>query len=124
MSDGLAYILAIEAGPARAASRPPNFMLGRLKRTCEFAHDRHQNRSRARVLALASADLVDRVVYSCPGMPNEGPPIPVEDVVPSAAFSAYATVFAKMDKEDLRAITRRAEQPTRTLIDLYRPALG
>jgi predicted acylesterase/phospholipase RssA len=120
----LDYIVAVDAGPGRTAPRAPNFMIGRLKRSFEVAHDRNQDGSRARVHELASAGLVDGVVYSYLGMRDERLPTPVADLVPRRAVAAYPTNFAKMNAGDLHAITTRAEQLTRTLIDFYCPILG
>lgn len=120
----LDYIVAVDAGPGRTAPRAPNFMIGRLKRSFEIAHNRNQDGSRARVHELASTGLVDGVVYSYLGMRDERLPVPVADLVPREAVAAYPTNFAKMNAHHLHAITTRAEQLTRTLIDFYCPILG
>lgn len=120
----LNYIVAIDAGPGRSVSDAPNFLPGRLKRSFEIAHNRNQDGSRARVHELAAAGHVHGVVYSYLGMRDERLPAPVADLVPRQAVTAYPTNFAKMNADDLSAITTRAEQLTRTLIDFYCPALG
>ena len=120
----LDYIVAVDAGLGRAALRAPNFMLGRLKRSFEIAHGRNQDGSRARIHELASAGLVDGFVYSYLGMRDERLPVPVADLVPRDSVAAYPTNFARMRPDDLHAITARAEQLTRALIDFYCPNLG
>lgn len=120
----LDYIVAVDSGPGRSAPRAPNFMVGRLKRSFEIAHSRNQDGSRARIHELAAAGLVEGVVYSYLGMRDEALPMPVANLVPRHAVAKYPTNFAKMDPRDLSAITTRAEQLTRALIDFYCPALG
>lgn len=120
----LDYIVAVDAGPGGTVTRAPNFMLRRLKRSFEIAHTRNQDGSRARVHELASAGLLDGVIYSYLGMRDERLPVPIANLVPRSAVAAYPTDFAKMNARDLEAITTRAEQLTRTLIDFYCPTLG
>lgn len=120
----LDYIVAVDAGPGRSVSRAPNFMLGRLGRSFEIAHSRNQDGSRARVHELASAGRVGGFVYSYLGMRDDRLPVRVADLVPREAVAGYPTNFAKMNAGDLQAITTRAEQITRTLIDFYCPDLG
>lgn len=96
---------------ADGAARP-NFMLGRLKRSFEIAHNRNQDGSRARVHELASAGLVEGVVYSYLGMRDERLPVPVASLVPREAVAAYPTNFAIMTAGDLHMISTRAEQLT------------
>ena len=119
----LDYVVAVNAGPGRTAPRAPNFMLGRLKRSFEIAHNRNQDRSRARVHELASAGLVEGVVYSYLGMRDERLPVPVAGLVPREAVAAYPTNFAIMTAGNLHMISTRAEQLTRTLIDHYCPGV-
>lgn len=90
----LDYIVAVDAGPGRTAPRAPNFVLGRLKRSFEIAHNRNQDGSRARVHELAAAGLVDGFVYSYLGMRDDRLPAPVAGLVPREAVSAYPTDFA------------------------------
>jgi predicted acylesterase/phospholipase RssA len=120
----LDYLVAVDAGPGRTAPRAPNFMVGRLKRSFEIAHNRNQDGSRARVHELARAGLLDGFVYTYLGMRDDRLPTHIADLVPRDAVSAYPTNFARMTTPDLQAITTRAEQLTRTLIDYYCPALG
>lgn len=120
----LDYIVAVDAGPGPSAPRAPNFMLGRLKRSFEIAHNRNQDGSRARVHELAAAGLFDGFVYSYLGMRDDRLPVRVADLMPRDAVAAYPTNFAKMSRSNLQAITTRAEQLTRTLIDFYCPDLG
>lgn len=96
---------------ADGAARP-NFMLVRLKRSFEIAHNRNQDGSRARVHELASAGLVEGVVYSYLGMRDERLPVPVASLVPREAVAAYPTNFAIMTAGDLHMISTRAEQLT------------
>jgi NTE family protein len=120
----LDYIVAVDAGLGRTASRAPNFMVGRLKRSFEIAHNRNQDGSRARVHELAAAGLVDGFVYSYLGMRDDRLPAPIENLVPREQVAAYPTNFARMSVDDSSAISTRAEQLTRALIDFYCPALG
>ena len=120
----LDYIVVVDAGPGRSAPRAPNFMLGRLKRSFEIAHNRNQDGSRARVHELAAAGLIEGVVYSYLGMRDDRLPVRIADLVPREAVAGYPTNFAKLNDGDLQAITTRAEQLTRTLIDYYCPDLG
>ncbi len=120
----LDYIVAVDAGPGRTAPRAPNFMLGRLKRSFEIAHNRNQDGSRARIHELAAGGLVDGIVYSYLGMRDERLPVRVPDLVPRDRVAGYPTNFARMSSDDLDALTTRGEQLTRMLIEFYCPALG
>lgn len=120
----LDYIVAVDAGPGRAAPRAPNFMLGRLKRSFEIAHNRNQDGSRSRVHELVAAARLEGVIYSYLGMRDDRLPTPVPNLVPRGAVASYPTNFARMNAQALHAITTRAEQLTRTLVDFYCPELG
>lgn len=120
----LDYIIAVDAGPGRTATRAPNFMVGRLKRSFEIAHTRNQDGSRARVHELAAAGRMKGFVYSYLGMPDARLPVPVADLVERQQTAAYPTNFARMAREDLNAIAIRGEQLTRALVEFYCPSLG
>lgn len=120
----LDYLITVDAGPGRTAPLAPNFMGGRLKRSFEIAHTRNQDGSRARVHELAAAGHVKGFVYSYLGMLDSRLPIPIAGLVEREQVAAYPTNFARMAPTDLEAIATRGEQLTRTLIELYCPALG
>ena len=120
----LDFIVAIDAGPGRAAPRAPNFMVGRLKRSFEIAHTRNQDGSRARIHELAAAGLVKGFVYVYLGMRDERLPVPIADLVPRERVSGYPTDFSSMEPDDLRVISARSEQLTHALAEFYCPSLG
>lgn len=120
----LDYIVAVDAGPGKAASRAPSFMLGRLKRSFEIAHSRNQDGSRARAHEIASAGAIHGFVHPYLGMRDTRMPVPLADLVSREQVAAYPTNFAHMKPADIDAITTRGEQLTRILIEYYCPELG
>jgi len=120
----LDYVVVVDAGTGRSATRPPNFMLGRLKRSFEIAHARNQDGTRARIHELTASRQLKGLIYTYLGQRDDRLPIPIVGMVPREPIVAYPTNFAKMPPADLRAITTRAEQLTRSLIEYYCPELG
>jgi predicted acylesterase/phospholipase RssA len=120
----LDYIVAVDAGPGRTAPRAPNFLVGRLKRSFEIAHNKSQDGSRARVHELAAAGQIKGFVYSYLGMRDARLPVPIAGLVERRDVMSYPTNFARMAPDDVHAITLRAEQQTRALIEFYCPELG
>lgn len=120
----LDYLIAVDAGMGRTAPPAPNFMLGRLKRSFEIAHTRSQDGSRARVHELADAGQMRGFVYTYLGMQDSRLPVPLPDLVERNRVATYPTNFKRMSVEHVDAITTRAEQLTRALVDYYCPVLG
>jgi NTE family protein len=120
----LEYLIAVDAGIGRTASRAPNFWPGRMKRSFEIVHTRAQDGSRARVHELTQASALRGFVYSYLGMTDSRLPVALPDLVERARVAGYPTNFAPMSAEDLVALTLRGEQLTRSLIDYYCSSLG
>ena len=120
----LDYIVAVDAGVGRTATRAPNFMLGRLKRSFEIAHAKAQDGSRARLHQANAAGDVRGVVHVYLGMRDTNLPEPLADLIERHQVAHYPTNFARMRPNDLFSITTRGEQLTRALLDHYCPQLG
>lgn len=120
----LDYIIAVDAGIGRVTPRAPNHWPGRMARSFGIAHTRAQDGVRARLHDAAGHGQLRGFVYSYLGMPDRRLPTPLPDLIPRELVAKYPTNFAAMRREDLIALTTRAEQLTRVLLDAYCPELG
>ena len=120
----LDHIIAVDAGVGRTPKLAPNFWTGRLRRSFEITHTRSQDGMRAIVHEYRSTGRLQGLTYTYLGMQDNRLPIPIEDLVPRAEVKDYPTDFSPVPADKLDALTNRAEQLTRTLIDLYCPNLG
>ena len=120
----LEYLIAVDAGAGRNAPPAPNFWLGRIRRTFDIVHTRSQDALRARVHDVSASADIKGFVHCYLGMRDANLPVPVPDLVDRQTVMSYPTNFATMSPGDLDALTTRAEQLTRVLIDSYCPALG
>jgi len=120
----LDHVIAVDAGVGRSPKLAPNFMTGRLLRSFEIAHTRSQDGMRALIHEHRSAGRLQGLTYVYLGMPDNRLPVPVSDLVSHAAVKDYPTDFSPVPTDKLGALTNRAEQLTRALIDFYCPDLG
>jgi predicted acylesterase/phospholipase RssA len=120
----LDYIVAVDAGQGRPVRTPPNFMLGRLKRSFDIAYSRAQDGSRARLNQAAEAGTIQGFINPYLATHDNRLPLPLADLVPREAVVNYPTDFARMTLEDLHLVATRGEQLTRVLIEYYCPQLG
>jgi predicted acylesterase/phospholipase RssA len=120
----LDYLVAVDSGIGRTATRAPNFWAFRMKRSFEIAHTRAQDGERARVHELTAAGALRGFVYAYLGTRDDRLPVPLADMVKRSRVSNYPTNFRAMSAEDLDALATRGEQLTRVLLDYYCPALG
>lgn len=120
----LDYIVAVDAGMGRVAQRAPNYWPGRMLRSFQITHTRAQDGIRSRVHDVAAHGDIKGFIYAYLGMKDWKLPTPVPDMVPRERVLNYPTDFAAMDRGDMVALTTRAEQLTRVLLDHYCPELG
>lgn len=120
----LDYIIAVDAGQGRPVRTPPNFMLGRLKRSFEIAYNKAQDGSRARLNQSAEAGTIQGFINPYLATRDKLLPLPLADLVPREAVICYPTNFARMTPDNLHLVATRGEQLTRVLIEHYCPQLG
>jgi NTE family protein len=120
----LDYIIAVDAGQGRPVRTAPSFMLGRLKRSFDIAHNKAQDGSRARLNQAAEAGTIRGFIHPYLGTQDKRLPLPLADLIPREVVVDYPTNFARMTAEDFYRIMTRGEQLTRLLIEHYCPQLG
>ena len=119
----LDYIIACDAGTGRLPLSAGHFAPTRLRRSFQTVHRRAQDAARSRLHDAATTGQIAGFVHAYLGMRDERLPIPITDLIPDTAVSAYPTDLRAMQPDDLTALTLRAEQLTRALIAHYCPEL-
>ncbi|MDP9443959.1 MAG: patatin-like phospholipase family protein [Actinomycetota bacterium] len=119
----LDYLIAADSGRGRATQRAALHLPGRLKRSFDIAYNKAQDGGRAQLNA-AAAGWLRGFVHAYLGMRDSRLPSPVADFVHREGVIDYPTDFASVPPADLRRLTLRGEQLTRTLLSHYCPELG
>ncbi len=119
----LDYIIAVDAGRGRTTKHGTWFWPGRLARSFDITYNKTQDGSRTQLNAAAEHGQLRGFVHSYLAMQDHRLPFPVADYIPRAAVVGYPTNFAPVPAEDLRLLTVRGEQLTRTMLSHYCPEL-
>jgi NTE family protein len=117
----LNYIVSVDSGRGREASKPAQFMLNRLKQTLMISHGRVQDSGRSLLNAAAGNGLAGFVhVYL--GM-RDHLVQPLADLVPGEVARACGTDFKAMADGMFQAVTIRGEQLTRLVVEQHASTL-
>lgn len=119
----LDYIIACDAATGEPDPANGRFLPTRLARSFSVTHRKSQDGGRGRFHQAVRAGELRGFVHAYLGMPDARLPVPVADLVPHERTRGYGTNFKARSAEDLRAITTRGEQLTRTLLHHYCPEL-
>ena len=119
----LDYVIACDAGTGRLPLSAGHFAPARLRRSFETVHRRAQDAARSKLHEAAATGKIAGFVHAYLGMRDNRLPIPISDLIPDTAVSAYPTDLRAIALDDLTALTLRAEQLTRALMAHYCPEL-
>jgi NTE family protein len=117
----LDYVVACDAGRGRLPVAIGHFAGTRLKRSFSTMHRRAQDAARSKLHDAAQSGQPRGFVHAYLGMPDQRLTVPVADLVPAEAVQDYPTDFKAMTETNIRLITTRGEQLTRTLLAHYCP---
>lgn len=120
----LDYVIAIDAGRGRASKVTGNTTPFRLARSFDITYAKTQDGGRAQLHAATRHRQLRGFVNTYLAMRDRRLPRPVADLVGRDEVVGYPTNFAAMHTDDLRRLTTRGEQLTRTLMSYYCPELG
>lgn len=120
----LDYVIAIDAGRGRTRKRTGNTTLHRLTRSFDITYAKTQDGGRAQLHAAARHGQLRGFVHTYLATQDQNLPRPVADLVGRDEVIGYPTNFAAMRADDLRRLTTRGEQLTRSLVSYYCPELS
>lgn len=120
----LDYLVVSDAGRGKKLTSSSNYMYKRLPRVFDITYDKTQDAGRSSLNELGRSGQVRGIVHSYLAQRDGKLPVHLADLVPRSAVVNYPTDFAKMNADDLAAITIRGEQLTRVLLAHHCPELG
>jgi predicted acylesterase/phospholipase RssA len=117
------YIIACDAGRGLLDPVFPSSWLPRVRRSFEASFRKLQDGGRGRLHALTEAGALTGFAMPYLGQQDRALPAAPADLVSREAVADYPTDFRAMSNEMIALLSRRGEQLTNVLLDIYLPGL-